>query len=43
MNIVKIDKTELESFLDYILDKVEACYEGEIKKAVERFKNEHLK
>ena len=38
MNTLKIDKEELSNFLDYILDKVEYCYEEEVKKAVENFK-----
>ena len=38
MNVIKIDKEELSNFLDYILDKVEYCYEEEAKKAVENFK-----
>ena len=43
MNIVKIDSTELDNFLDYILDKVEDCYKDEVKKSIERFKNENEK
>lgn len=43
MNIVKIDKAELDNFLDYILDKIEDCYRAEVEKSIERFKNEAVK
>ena len=43
MNIVKIDKTELDNFLDYILDKTEDCYKEEVKQSIDRFKKENVK
>ena len=43
MNIVKIYKTELDNFLDYILDKTEDCYKEEVKQSIDRFKKENVK
>lgn len=41
--IVKINKEELNNFLDYILDKIEDCYKEEVKQSVERFLKESVK
>ena len=41
--IVKINKEELNNFLDYILDKVEDCYKEEVKQSIERFQKESVK
>ena len=41
--IVKINKEELNNFLDYILDKIEGCYKEEVKQSVERFLKESVK
>lgn len=41
--IVKINKEELNNFLDYILDKVEDCYKEEVKQSIERFRKESVK
>ena len=37
MNNIKINKNDLISFLDYLLDKVEICYYNECKQAIIRF------
>lgn len=39
MENIKIDIKELESFLDYLQDKVEECYKRETQKAI----NEYIK
>lgn len=35
-----MDKKELERFLNYLQDKVEACYKDETRIAIERFLKE---
>jgi hypothetical protein len=42
MNQVVVSKKELESFLDYLEDKVDPVYQNEVKQAIERFKNEQV-
>lgn len=40
--MLKIDEEELFNYLDFLLDKVELCYEEEIRKSIERFKKDLL-
>ncbi len=32
-----IDEKELDNFLNYLYDKIEECYKGEVKKAIKIF------
>lgn len=37
---VKVNYEELESFLDYLLDKTEDCYKKEVESAIENYLKE---
>jgi hypothetical protein len=40
--VAKVDKKELEKFLEYVLDKVEDCYRKEVKQAITEFLQEEV-
>lgn len=40
VKMYKFDKEKFDSFMDYLLDKIDSCYYREVERAIENFKCE---